>query len=385
MITTTTRNANIQDFVALLRDQQGRKLDVVTDQSKIRSEGGLIVVEGSEPQLGLDGVTMTDGRYRPTQVFDEGIASKLNIPLTYVRRLRAERPDLYDANVNGLLRGGGEGSEFAADPRKFMLRLFRGDEGETGVGRAFVSDKYALIENLDIMMTTLEAIKSLGVEVEFDGLDLSERRMYARIKAPQVQALAPTLLKNYRSPFTGDAGADNPVVFAGIEIRNSEVGNGAFSIVPRLIVQVCTNGMTVTKDAMRAVHLGGKLEEGVVNWTQDTQRKALDLISAKTRDAVSTFMDLGYLERTIEAIEETSVVKVKDVADTLTVVSKKLAFDEVTQAGILDHFIKGGDVTAGGVLHAVTSYAQTVKDADAAAELASVALRAMELAAAASA
>ena len=61
--------------------------------------------------------------------------------------------------------------------------------------------------------------------------------------------LAPALLAGYRTPFTGAAGADNPVVFAGFVITNSETGCGAFTLTPRLVVQVCRNGMTITRDA----------------------------------------------------------------------------------------------------------------------------------------
>jgi hypothetical protein len=50
--------------------------------------------------------------------------------------------------------------------------------------------------------------------------------------------------------------------------------------------------------------------------------------------------------------------------------------------GKLGHFIRGGDVTAGGVMHAVTSVAQTLPDADAAHEMESLGLRALEIAAA---
>jgi hypothetical protein len=50
--------------------------------------------------------------------------------------------------------------------------------------------------------------------------------------------------------------------------------------------------------------------------------------------------------------------------------------------GKLGHFIRSGDVTAGGVMHAITSVAQTLPDADAAHEMESAALRALELAAA---
>ena len=51
------------------------------------------------------------------------------------------------------------------------------------------------------------------------------------------------------------------------------------------------------------------------------------------------------------------------------------------QATILDHFIDGGDRTCGGVLHAVTSAAQTLADADDAYDMERRGLAAMTLAA----
>ena len=115
--------------------------------------------------------------------------------------------------------------------------------------------------------------------------------MYVRVVCEQVRALAPALLAGYRSPFTGAAGADNPVVFSGFMLTNSETGCGAFTLVPRLVVQVCRNGMTITRDAMRAVHLGERLDEGIVTWSGNTRDKTLALITAKTTDAVGTFLN----------------------------------------------------------------------------------------------
>lgn len=383
-ITTTTRNAELRDLVALLQDQNGRRVDIVASASKIRSENGVIVVEGIEADLTEDGVTTRDGRYVPTAIFDEGLSNKLGIPLPYVRRMRTDRPDLYDANLNGWLRGqvdlDGDFAKAAVDPRSFLIRAFRGDDGD-GIARAFLSDSYKVIDNLDCLSAALDGVRQSGTNIEIDGCDLTDRRMYVRIKAPEVQALAPTLLQNYRSPFSGNSGADNPTVFAGFVISNSETGNGSFSITPRLIVEVCSNGMTLTKDVVRAVHLGGKLDEGMIQWSEATQRKQLELITSKARDAVATFLDVEYVERQIMALEAVAGTPLTDSAKVVENVGKRLFTEEQT-AGILDHFIKGGDVTAGGVMHAVTSFAQTVTDADTANELEGVAIRAMELAAA---
>jgi hypothetical protein len=58
----------------------------------------------------------------------------------------------------------------------------------------------------------------------------ADPRMHVRVVCEQVSSLAPALLAGYRSPFTGAAGADNPVVFSGFVISNSETGCGAFTL-----------------------------------------------------------------------------------------------------------------------------------------------------------
>jgi len=381
---TTTRNANLQDMVKLLQEQQARKLDIVLPATQIHSRGGKVYLNGVDG-VGADGELIeADGFYLPTEVFDAGVSAKLNISRAYIRRLRAEAPDLYDSNVNGWLQGhkrvrnGTLTVTREADARRFMLRLFRGEDGD-GVARALLSDRYKSVENLDVLMAALDGITASGVKADVVGADLSDSRMYVRVAAPEIQLLAPELLKNYRSPFTGARGVENPVVFSGFQISNSEVGGGAFSITPRLVIQVCGNGLTIGRDAFRAVHLGGKLEEGVIDWSADTQKKSLELITAKTRDAVKTFLDIEYMRKIIAETEAKAGKKIDEPVETIEIVGKKLAYDQETQKGILAHFIDGGDRTAGGLMQAITSYSQLVPDADKAADLEESAFRALSL------
>lgn len=366
-----TRNATINDLAEVLRDQHGRRVDVVAPSSAVRAVSGRLMVDGTDPIITDEGVTMTAGVYTPTAVCDEGIADKLKIPSAYLRRTRVEAPDLYDANVNGWLD---------RDDRRFLIRGLRGED-DGGVARAFLSDGYKIIDNLDVLMSALDGVRRAGVPVNIDGCDLTDRRMYVRVVSEEVRALAPELLHRYRSPFTGASGADNPVVFAGFVISNSETGCGAFSITPRLVVQVCNNGMTITKDALRNVHLGGRMDEGVIRWSDDTQERNLALVAAKARDAVTTFLDRDYLRRKVNEIEGAAATPIKNPEEAVKVISKQMRYSDERQADILNHFIRGADVTAGGILHAVTSVAQTVQDADAAADMESQAMRAMELAA----
>lgn len=90
----------------------------------------------------------------------------------------------------------------------------------------------------------LEGIRVSGVAARVDGADLSDTRMSARVVAPEVAVAAPVLLRGYRSPFNGRAGADLPVVWAGFVITHSEVGCGAFSVMHAL-----TSGAQTLPDA----------------------------------------------------------------------------------------------------------------------------------------
>ena len=399
----TTRNATLADMVAILRHQRARRLDIVAPATAIHAHEGNLVVSGTVLQVTADGVTSAAGVYRPTQVADEGLAAKLGISLAYLRRLRDQRPDLWDANVNGWLHGN-DLVGIEPDGRKFLLRLFQADGDNLGVARAVLSDSYKLIDNLDALLATLDGIRQAGTEVEFDGLDLTERRLYARVVAPAIRAYAPALLAGYRSPFGGSVyipgrtwtpeqarqaaaregrgyqPGTEPVLFAGFVITNSEVGEGAWSITPRIVAEICGNGLQITADVARAVHLGSRHEEGVVRYSADTLEKELALITARARDAVATFLSPGYLQAKVTEIERKAGVAVTHPEETVRQVAKTAKFSDDLADTILAHFIRGGQLTAGGVMQAVTSVAQTLDDADTAHDLEAQALHVMDLA-----
>ncbi|REF00551.1 DUF932 domain-containing protein [Thermomonospora umbrina] len=376
-----TRNADLTDLKNVLLDQQSRKLDVVVSARHLHAEGGNLAIDDTDPVLSEDGVTSTTGLFRPTHLFDEGVSDKLGIPRAYLTRMRQEAIGLYDTNVNGWLR------KMEATPdKKFLVRVLRGHtggsaDGTGGVARALLSDGYRIIDNLDVLLAVLDGIRRTGLNVTIDGCDLTERRMYVRVVAPQIHALAPALLKRYRSPFTGAMGADNPVMFAGFVVTNSETGCGAFTLTPRIVAQVCGNGYTISRDAERNVHLGGRLDEGVVAWSDQTRQSYLDLITNKSKDAVQKFLDPVYLSAKIDQLQKNAHTPVTDPLETIKFVGVQLGFSQERRDEILDHFIKGADATAGGIMHAVTSVARGQDDADIAHDLEVKAPRALELAA----
>lgn len=365
---TSARNATLDQLVGLLQQQSDVKYDAVVSSRDLSFDPfARLAIEGGAAVVDDEGVATTDAMLSPTEVFDEGVSARLGIPRQYLRRMRAEQPSLLADNVNTWL---------AAEPdRRHLVRGFRTDDAEqVGVARAFLSDRYRPVDNLDVLLAALDGVRATGTEVRIAGADLSERAMRVKVEAPGVLVHAERLLANYRSPFTRQQGTDLPVVFAGFVISNSETGGGAFQIVPRIVVEVCKNGMTMGHDAMRQVHLGGRLDDGVIRWSDDTWRRNAELVTAQARDAVSTFLDVDYVRAQVERIEALSGAPVVDAPAAIERLAKKHLFTGDEQSSILGHFIAGADTTAGGMMQAVTATAQTVADPDRSAELEDAAL-----------
>lgn len=406
----SARNATPQQLIELLNTQQAAKLDVVVPSNKMRSAHGLLVVSGAESALDADGVTMIDGTYAPTSVFDDGVSDKLAIPRAYLRRLRDERPDLFDANVNGLLRGGEswdavrcDYDAYPGDQRRFLLRLFRGGVGVTGVARAMLGASYALtMDNLDVLTAVMKGIQNTGITAVSRANDLSERHMRVRIEFPDINMQAPGLLENYRSPFEGGrvrrAGLqslreqygehhifenkDAPTVFLGLDLDSSETGGGAYNLNPVIMVVRCTNGWVQEQTGIRKIHRGAVLAEGVVKPSLETIKLAGQLITSETTDQVSQWLTRDYLAGLVTKAEEKAGVPVASPTETVPAVVAGLGFSQEEQKDVLDLFILGGQMTAGGVAQAVSAYAQTIEDVDRAFEVERKAMPALTAAAA---
>jgi hypothetical protein len=375
------RDMALQQLASVLQEQHTRSSDMIVGSGAIHSLDGHLVVHDVAPTLGPDGVTLTDGIYIINDIAQAGIADKLGIPLAYLRKLADDHPTLYDANVNGWLE---------RTDRRFLIRTLRHDRpgtptrrGTDGTVRAFLSDRYAQIDNLDVLMAVLDGIRASGAHIQIDGCDLTDRRMHVRVYSPDVQVLAPALLSRYRSPFDSRPASNLPVVWGGFVIKNSETGCGAFSIEPRLMVQICRNGLIMEHSAIRRTHLGSRQmgEDGVVHRSTETLDRILALITSRTRDAVTAYLDTDYVTRMVRDLETVAGHPIDNPDTTLKIVSSRLRFSDEQQNSILAHFIKGADLTAGGLMHAVSSVAQTLPDADTAHDLESIAVQAMHLAA----
>lgn len=388
------RHGDLKLLSDVLNSQRARALDIVVPGKDLMWEGVRIRLKDMEHVLLETGVADPNGLYYPTGVADDGIASKLDIRIEYLRKCKREAPFLYAENAQYWAE---------RDDRKFLLRLFRSDDSHEGVLRAFLSDRFDLmLDNFDILVAAMAGIREAGIEDPWIEADLTERRMVVRVTVPQISVLAPELLKNYRSPFDGtDVGRgwspdrvrraaqseghdpSSKVIFAGFVLSNSEVGQGSWRLHPRIEAQACTNGLVLTADGIMKNHLGAKLDEGVIKWSEETVKANLALVTAQAKDTVQTFISTDYLTEQVHLLEQSAGVEIKRPQETIVAVSRKLGFTKEQGNDILSHFIRGGQITAGGVMQAITSVAQTVGDGDVAFEMEACAVRAMSVAIAA--
>jgi hypothetical protein len=439
-IITRTRNAGIEEIMAILQDQQGRAADVIIPSTLMRYHRGNLVIDDDQRTqvVNEDGVTSVAGSYRPTSAGDETMAGRIGAHGGFIKAMReAGRYDIIDPVFNGLLHGGGENTaealawelehpgepspgfpEFEAFKGKIMCRLLKGDPGEEGVLRAALSNRYRIMDSLTVLLAVMEGIQHAGVNAIPSNFDLSDKKLYGRFEVPELAMLAPKLLEGYRSPFDGIGGVkragedrpgfhfnrDNggwgveqalraanaegkgyepgkePVVWAGLVISNSDTGYGSRTLSPQIRVQVCKNGLTLLAESDRKVHLGGEQSEGMVEWSAGTQEKELQLITAQTRDLVKTWMSPEWFQGQVQAIEALAGVPVPEPEKVIKAISPTVKFTKADQEGILAHFLRAGQFTTGGIGNAVTSYSQTISDADRAATLDAAALPAMRAA-----
>lgn len=425
----TARNTDLQTLATLLKTQEGAKADAIIPATKLTATNtGEILIDGTEPLkvadeiLTDDGVTPAkyldmNGAYTLSETAVRHFAERLGIDTRYARKLADRRPDILAANINGWIHGhkdstltdsetipGGleHKTIHPTDPRSFTVRAFHTPEGK--FFRGLLSDRYSVIDNLDVLDSVLRGIQAAGLDRDslvISGCDLTENRMRVRVLVPAAVIAAPALFAGYRDPFEGrdvrvggrggwtieqarEAAAregqsyepgTEPIMWAGFEFGNGELGDAATYVVPRAEALICRNGLVLPLDATRKTHVGERLEEGVINWSGETRRRQLELITSKVADAVREFASVGFWEAKVAELSELAAKPVTDADKTIKAVSKTMRFSEVEQTSILDMFIHGGQMTAAGVMNAVTAAAQTIADPDRAAEVERTAVR----------
>ena len=357
-----------------LSEVAASRFDVVAPQSALSCKGvARLIVDLGTPQITDQGVTASHIEAAFTRTAWRQVAERLRIPLQYLDRLvHMENPIgsmLACRSITDLAR---------ADERGALYRFIETDDGYWL--RAVLSDRYRPIDNDMALQAIIGGLTDNGLglgDCEVTG-DVTLDRLRLRITVPAIELAVPELLGDYRMPFSlrpgnpiharPDADETPPVLWAGVEITNSETGQGAFSIAPRAVVAVCRNGLTRAVDFRRA-HIGAVLEEGTIEWSQDTQDNALALITSQVRDAIATYISPGYLSDTVEEMRAAKAVGVESAPAAVEAVQVRFGLTDNERNAVFELFAAGGDRSVLGLGQAVTAAAQLADDGDRQSEL----------------
>jgi len=293
------------------------------------------------------------GSFGLNELAHEQIGDRLAIPRDYYQRMRSTAPGLLTTNVNHW---------FQNKPEQRMVRTLDGRV------RAFLSERYRPLDNLDLAEAVLPTFGEMRLDVK--SAEITERRLYLKATFPMIQ----TEIKK------GD------VVEAGLIISNSEVGCGALSVQPMIYRLVCTNGMIAADMGTRRNHVGrgygGNGDDGSVSEFFTDKTRALDdaAFFSKIKDVVKAVMKQEVFDRIVNRMRAAAGDVIKgDPIKAIEVTQKRFGLMEGEKTSVLRHLIEGGDLSRYGVLNAVTRTAQDVESYDRATELERIGGKVLEL------
>jgi hypothetical protein len=319
------------------------KRQIETRKDFLAPQGRLTMgMKGSDVRMfGLDGPHGLNIR----QLAHEQIGETVAIPRKYYDRMLMEAPDLLALNVNRW---------FEKDKStKRMVRTL------DGFARAFLSERFRPLDNVDLMGALLPVIEKKGAQVMSS--ELTDKRLYVKAILPSMEAKIAT------SKEVGD------IVSAGICVSNSEVGCGALRIEPFVYRLSCKNGLIVPDMALRKYHVGKGADADGLGRLLTTEAKRADdkAFWLRVRDITNAAFDVDVFKATVSKMNVAAgqEIKTDDLPAVVEIVTREEDIPERVSKLIEGNLIKGKDFTRWGLVNAVTAAANVESDYEVATHL----------------
>ena len=329
----------LSEVLEELRRQNDAKRDFIAPAQALRlSEDGSTFV--------MDHIGPKDSEIMgTTDLFHRQIGAALKIPAKYYDMMRTRKPELLARNVNTWL---------AEKNQSYMIRSM--DSGTGRKARAFLSDRYRRIDNMEIASAVLPLFAGKE-EMEVVSCEVTENRMFIKVVNHRLEA----------EVMPGD------IVRAGVVISNSEVGLGAVSVRPLVYRLVCTNGMIVNDFGERKAHVGrtAKIPEDSYSvYTDETLEAEDKAFMLKLRDTTLAAIEETRFAQIIGKLRDSTQAKITGrIPEVVELTGKTYDLSRTEQDSILNYLIAGGDLTLYGLSNAVTRASQDVDSYDRASSL----------------
>jgi len=331
------RGRTLQELAAEIERQATSKRDFVAPANKLQLEE----VHAGDPQRRAVQLAMQNGnggmRFGLTSLAHEQLASRLEIPKSYYDRCLGEAPWLLTDNVNHWL---------STKPGKYMVRTLDGQ------ARAFLSERYRPLDNVDLAEAVLPIIADKRWMVR--DCEITERRLYIKVVSQELQAV----IHHNKARHGNDH-----VVHPGLVISNSEVGLGMVRVAPSLHWPHCFNIALVDEAGTSRMHVGKKDERfgdlAEEFFADETRRQSDRAFWLKVHDVVSATLTQALFERMVAKFELATAAEIEgDPVKVVELSAKRFGLNEGERVSVLKHLIEGGDLTLYGLSGAITRAAQ---------------------------
>ena len=276
--------------------------------------------------LNMKGNTQT---FAVNELAHQQIAQRLQIPYRYYQKMMVERPDLLSENVN---------TWFHYAPERRMLRTLDGQ------ARAFLSDRYRRLDNLELCEAILPIIRDMpGTSIT--SCEVTPTHMYLKVVNKKLRA----------DVAVGDA------VQAGFVVSNSEVGLGSVKVEPLIYRLVCRNGLILKDYTQKKYHVGRQVEgDGAYELYSDETLKADDhAFFLKVQDTVKVAADEAKFAMAVDKLRESMDIPLgKDPVKEVELLADKYQLSPNERGDVLRQLFIGKDSSRYGLLNAVTAASQ---------------------------
>lgn len=315
-----------------LKQQKDTKEDYVVSSEDIQSE-----YDVGEQKLKLSIPIPDTGIRRSFELTDyahDQVSAKTGIPKSFYQRLKESYPELLVSNINELIR----------EREKRLVRTL------DGRARALLSDRYRIIDNYDVLFNAMDRFdflnKERGMRIDIMRADLTEKKLY-------IKAISPTLKDEI---FPDKATRVGEPVNGGIIISNSEVGAGAYKVMPFMNVLSCTNGM-ISEKVFSRVHLGKARGVGAIDWSDETLSLEDKALWSKIKDMIDQTFSVEVFRRWVDQINQVASNEIEKPIVAINNVVKEYEISKDKVEMLLHQFSKEGH-TQWGLAQSVTRIAQ---------------------------
>jgi hypothetical protein len=346
-----------RDFIA-----DGRNLEVFAD-------GGKLYLTGKD-----EATVRLIGSGLSVEIMDQAlpqVASRVSpkIPSKWVKEMRDEWPQHMADILTTMLRDTGK------------RRLVRILDGQC---RAFLSDRYRILDNYDLAFASLDAARNHGAEVMEAAI--SDKKMKLKLINKQLwDKIDMTRSNSEKSDWyagglgnqehlgrvsarsTGDLPGGPGTVWPIATISNSETGHGGLSVRLGILAGICFNLATV-EEVASMIHLGQQNDVGI--FQPETCALEARAIMAKCADAIRAAFTPEVFSALVERCRHAQDQEVKDSIEAVNnfVASTDLISDDAKDS-LLRYFVQDYDPTVWGFSNAVSRLSQDYTNSDVATEI----------------